>query len=619
MTSNETDVAMPPPGVVPSADALPPAAWALLNSWSSAWDAPVTSKRALERGAVQPLLKLAARAVAKVQPHFTPATDVPPFGRSRELLLQTIHGEATTLADPKRDPAAFVRELVEAAFQTGDGELAAGIDGDAFTRLVSEVCAGELADAQQLRDGNPVDVIAEAIQEASKAAEALKARPLGEGDIAGVAARLEVAQRIRRLAAEMAELASAPASAEVVDCDLGHEGAMEGKDAGSVDGMEVDAAAGVGEDASPGGSKSCPEEEAEEEPLNRTKSQVLKQLKVVKVSEKVDGHSDPIHDLSRSVSILAKKEVPEGQAGALREALATVEKAHKSARNYGEDLLEDLLALDDLSGLAPEDKTLRKEAIGNIESLLGEVDSAKSKLGGLRKKLEQEFEKVKPPETDPPAPEPTPAPKAAPKPSLSPRKGLTPPSREAWSQLRLPLEFHSKETQRGYLILATITGLSTDDIKLTLNKDDTELTVEGVRVPSDREVKQMTQRLRAQLSGRMSARSADAFLEDPRQQEQAFFEMGQARFGRFSETFRVPENADANRSSASYEDGVLRVEIPYVPRQQAPLAGHGSGYAPHGMYRGRRPLPGSRSARAPRQAPAGHPGLFGGRDQDFYW
>ena len=76
----------------------------------------------------------------------------------------------------------------------------------------------------------------------------------------------------------------------------------------------------------------------------------------------------------------------------LEEATKALQESRKRARNCGEDLLEDTLALDKLTGLFPEDRSNRKAAIAALDSLLEEVDTIKSDLTRVGKDLEAKLE-----------------------------------------------------------------------------------------------------------------------------------------------------------------------------------------------------------------------------------
>merc|ERR1712113_904279 len=83
---------------------------------------------------------------------------------------------------------------------------------------------------------------------------------------------------------------------------------------------------------------------------------------------------------------------PREDPGSLQEAMKLVDEMQKRARNYGEDLLEDMLTLDKLSRLVPEDRANRKIAIASLESLLGDIDGVKADLGLFRKAVEAKLE-----------------------------------------------------------------------------------------------------------------------------------------------------------------------------------------------------------------------------------
>merc|ERR1712187_633994 len=96
-------------------------------------------------------------------------------------------------------------------------------------------------------------------------------------------------------------------------------------------------------------------------------------------------------DLKQSVSSLSC----EGDLQTLQETEQLIDTARKKARHLGEDLLEDLLALDKLSGLITEDRNRRKAAIAGIDALLEDVDASKAFLANLQKQLHNEVELAK--------------------------------------------------------------------------------------------------------------------------------------------------------------------------------------------------------------------------------
>lgn len=98
----------------------------------------------------------------------------------------------------------------------------------------------------------------------------------------------------------------------------------------------------------------------------------------------------------------------------------------------------------------------------------------------------------------------------------------------------------------------------------------------------------------------------------------AYVELGQDRYGRFSETFRVPEDVEVGGIDASYRDGVLRVVLPKLPAalpHPQLLYGDGRG----GRFAsGRRGFHGGYPASAQLSPPHRTP-LFGGFDDNYLW
>nr|WHU05695.1 small heat shock protein sHsp21.2 [Dinophyceae sp.] len=146
------------------------------------------------------------------------------------------------------------------------------------------------------------------------------------------------------------------------------------------------------------------------------------------------------------------------------------------------------------------------------------------------------------------APSPTPAPRAL---------WVPPPRREVWQQLSFTLRFRSKEEAACYTIVASVPGLDVKDVKLQLSNDRRMLSVQGLRVPSAEEAAEMQEK----ISTRTRATSEEAM--------QLYLKLGQGRYGRFSETFRIPSNVRVDRIDASYANGVLRIVLPKMAPEMA--------------------------------------------------
>jgi len=353
-------------------------------------------------------------------------------------------------------------------------------------------------------------------------------------------------------------------------------------------------------------------------PLEKTKSQVANSLRVQRVTEHIDERREPIHDIGRTVSYLAAQSVPDEQAP-LREALQAVAQANKRARNFGEDLVEDMLVLDKLTGLASDDRAARKAAIAGIESLLEDVDASKSRLSSIQRMLQSKLEEqekkeaaVKLAEEEASAARAAEARRKMQEDAEAAIRSVLEadyPGKGLWNTVRLPLRFHSQEGRNGYAIRATVPGLRTEDIHLKAGDDNTRVTVEGVRIPSMQEYALMRQELARRLQAAL--KSAPEQLVDGLNAHDLYRKLGQDTYGQFSETFRVPEDADLDGMDASYKDGVLSIVLPKVSPQVHP----GLGSFDSGRYHGGH----THDRRAQYNPSYGRSGLLSGRDPDFFW
>jgi len=326
--------------------------------------------------------------------------------------------------------------------------------------------------------------------------------------------------------------------------------------------------------------------------LERTKSQFAASVKLESVRSHVDQITEPVQELRRSVSQLAKRTAsPDLELQVLKEELGAIDQARKNARNFGEDLVEDMLVLDGLGNLIPEDRSNRKRAIAGIESLLDDVDSMKARLNTLQQSLESKLSTVEAdvssdedssepsttasPSCEPPAP-PTASPTSIP--ARSDRVVPLPPGRDTWRRLHLPVRFRSQEDHRCYVLRASVPNLDTNDIKLSVSNDGASLTVGGLRVPSEDQSRHLHEQLASRFRQWASSISKNSKITERRIREvaeSAYLEMGQNRYGSFSETFRLPSDADAAGIEASYQDGVLCVVVPkFVARGRHGFGGH---------------------------------------------
>eukprot|EP00913_Durusdinium_trenchii_P032546 g30468.t1 len=106
-----------------------------------------------------------------------------------------------------------------------------------------------------------------------------------------------------------------------------------------------------------------------EHELERTGSQVLKQMKVQQVQHRLT-------QLQEQASVESQQRLP------------SLVEQQKIARNLGEDLMEEMLKLDSLGNLCEDDRQVRKKALADLESLVEQVDAAKALLLQQRLQLE---------------------------------------------------------------------------------------------------------------------------------------------------------------------------------------------------------------------------------------
>lgn len=124
--------------------------------------------------------------------------------------------------------------------------------------------------------------------------------------------------------------------------------------------------------------------------LDHTGSQVHKPGKVQNALQRLDDMNEPMQRLKEKVSRLV---VRIGKKGAhLEEEKRVLDDCQKLARSLGEDLLEGVMALDELSGLCAEDRSNRKVAIARSEGFLEEADKIKSDLVTMRNDLDAKLE-----------------------------------------------------------------------------------------------------------------------------------------------------------------------------------------------------------------------------------
>lgn len=307
--------------------------------------------------------------------------------------------------------------------------------------------------------------------------------------------------------------------------------------------------------------------------LSRTESQALRQRKVQLISEKLSQRRQPVQELMAITNTCANGYQKETRP--LGECLEDIERQQRTARNLGEDLMEDMLALDSLANLFAEDRVARKAALADLEELTDAVDGIKSALLKRRRVVEQalasaekqgqtvhghagdqwgqasrvdkgdETKDCSSTEDDLEESHSAPAPAAHPqsrKPAL--------PSANEWAKLKLPLKLNSHAMSDGWVVDANLLGLRSDDIELQLDaRDKSLLLISGLKVPTHQELAALDVAVRRQLRGRPPS------LND-------YLQVGKHRFGAIDECIRLPHGIDLSAIQANCQNGKLRLILP---------------------------------------------------------
>jgi HSP20 family molecular chaperone IbpA len=334
--------------------------------------------------------------------------------------------------------------------------------------------------------------------------------------------------------------------------------------------------------------------EAEDELPERTDSQNAKKRRVDAITDIVNERRDPVGQLRTTLSKLEKSSSDDektvlNSVQAAADELKQVEKLQQSFRDFGEDLMEGMIALDHLTGLAEQDRHARKATLRSIQDLLDEIDNAKPRVQKLRQHLAAEVDRLKPPpeselQTLPTSPQ---AVKAA----LGQRHNtdddashsVPPPLRPAvdWSRIQLPaVRFESDQIQvssspsstcpsrTAYLLSALLPQL--DPSTLKVEQKGNSLLIQGVCVPPaatqkaiDAIIDEQIRSFPRAMQQRMSMREdVDALAA----------RLGEGQFGSFKKVFELPEDVDEQGIEYSHDcEGVLRLVLRRRGRQAYPM------------------------------------------------
>mmetsp|Transcript_21301 Transcript_21301/g.38257 ORF Transcript_21301/g.38257 Transcript_21301/m.38257 type:complete len:324 (+) Transcript_21301:81-1052(+) len=285
----------------------------------------------------------------------------------------------------------------------------------------------------------------------------------------------------------------------------------------------------------------------EESQLKRTESQALKQHRVQQISQHLSERRGLVKELLDGLEDTSD--------------LTEVEQKQKAARNLGEDLLEDILALDNLSNLFEKDRQARKAALADLEVLTDEVDRAKASLQKQRKELKAHEEAKQKDEEQAAKAEAQRMDEA----QLEEEEDSRFPASQDWAELKLPMRFHSSAMSGGWVALAELpSGCTSEDLKMELKDGGSTLRVSGLRLPTMNELEVLNREAQRQLRGRRPTEPQD------------YLQLGRGLFGRVDEALRLPEDVDTEGISASFRRGVLELTLPRRRLRGAPLSFRGS-------------------------------------------
>jgi len=118
---------------------------------------------------------------------------------------------------------------------------------------------------------------------------------------------------------------------------------------------------------------------------NRNEAQVLQQMKVTEVQQRLFQQQEPVRMLLATAKSLL---LTEGSANLLE----NIEHQQKSARSISADLMEGKMTLEKLANLHEEDHQIREEILQGVQHLVEQVESAEAMLTKRHNEAEKEIE-----------------------------------------------------------------------------------------------------------------------------------------------------------------------------------------------------------------------------------
>eukprot|EP01012_Entosiphon_sulcatum_P054981 TRINITY_DN762_c0_g3_i1.p1 TRINITY_DN762_c0_g3~~TRINITY_DN762_c0_g3_i1.p1 ORF type:complete len:726 (-),score=198.76 TRINITY_DN762_c0_g3_i1:281-2458(-) len=246
-----------------------------------------------------------------------------------------------------------------------------------------------------------------------------------------------------------------------------------------------------------------------------------------------------------------------------------LEKLRKRCLWLSHELMENMLSLDQITTADPQERSKKKEQIVAIQDILSTVDDLSEKLEAyedtLRKAREakaqqQQQQQREAEEREQQERQERQAREAALRARLA-QILKTVLDEAKWKTLRLDPKFEAVERADAYVVKAYVPGMLKRNISVDLADGEqgaNQLVVRGSRLPSQQDVRAMVQQLQTALQrGQLDVAKLQGLSD-----EQLLMLLAQGRFGTFVKHYTLPEDVDAARISADYENGVLFVLLP---------------------------------------------------------
>jgi len=277
-------------------------------------------------------------------------------------------------------------------------------------------------------------------------------------------------------------------------------------------------------------------------------------LKIQVIADEVGQLKSEIKSLQDAADKLRYEELahnPEGKQ--------IVEQLQKKCLRFSEGLMKDLLTLDSIV-TSQQVRPLRKAQVTSIQQMIEEVDAVTIKLRGFSETLRAEEAKNNIEEEDRRQIDQEKKKKEEEQMVEESRIQVShdpeDSSQPNWESLKLVPKMEVSETPRYYLVASYIPGMSEEDISIQISKNKKTLTIEGVRAPTPQEEQILRNTIRKKHPG--------IGLEV---ENHLLLKAGSGRWGKFSESYQLPDHTDPESISAKYERGVLRVYVPKVAKQ----------------------------------------------------